>query len=203
MFPPEFTGTRFTNLLLQIDSLRVNIAANDQKIVKIQKQALCLRQYLFPTRIKYSGTAGATSEHTHDGYLDYHAAAKAFRPQTSGERPWANSEGKLPATVWFKFDEPQTVVKISLRARNDDYSYAQQAPEDITFKASDDCENWVTLKSVAHAGFTVKGEKREFEIPCSARGAYRCYGIESSKNHANNKGSGGEFVSIADTVMYG
>jgi len=209
----ESAETRLVDSLRDlIDSLHASIAANDEKIAAndrkvaandekmaaIRKQ-FCRRQDILPAIITYSGTAGATSE-----FSATHSAENAFKPQESGEYPWANIAGGLPATVWYRFDEPQTVAKISLRARNDQYHpNAEQAPEDIIFKGSDDCENWVTLKSVAHAGFTVKGEKREFEIPCSARAAYTCYGMEVSRNHGNNVNSGGEYVSIQDTVMYG
>jgi len=195
----ESTETRLVESLRDlIDSLHASIATNDEKMAAIQKQ-FCHRQDILPATITYSGTAGATSE-----YSASHAAENAFKPQGSGKYPWANHAGELPATVWYKFEKPQTVAKISLRARNDQYHpNAEQAPEDIIFKGSDDCENWVTLKSVAHAGFTVKGEKREFEIPCSARAAYTCYGMEVSRNHGNNVNSGGEYVSIQDTVMYG
>ena len=177
-----------------IDSLHASIAANDEKMAAIQKQ-FCHRQDILPATITYSGKAGATSVYESAAS---HSAENAFKPQGSGKYPWANIAGELPATVWYKFDKPQTVAKISLRSRNDAHKDASQAPEDITFKGSDDCENWVTLKSVTHAGFTVGDEKREFEIPCHARGAYTCYGITVNAPHG-----GGSHVSIADTIMYG
>ena len=142
--------------------------------------------------IPYAGTPGATSQ-----YASNHGAASAFKPQGEGDKPYATDGTEGPHTVWYKFEEPHIVAKISLRSRND-WTTVEQAPEDLTFKGSDDCETWVTLKEVAHAGFTEGGEKREFSIPCSARSAYRCYGITVSESTSTSY----SHVSLADVVMY-
>jgi len=175
-------GLNSTDLKKEIKSLQA-----DNKVIH------CRLQDIDPRTITYTGTPGASSE-----YNEAHGAKSAFKRQSSGDKPYANAKGGLPLTVWYQFNKPQVVSKISLRSRNDVYDQAEQAPEDLTFKGSDDCLSWVPLKTVAHAGFTTKDDLKVFKIPCSARRAYRCYGIESSQSHG-----GGEYVSLQDVIMYG
>jgi len=193
--PPK---SQYTELIKEIMSLHADLP-DDAKILEIQQQALCLREAAYPeiSEIPYEGTPGATNY-----WGAGHEAEKAFQVQPKHSYPYATSTD-LPATVWFKFDEPQIVAKISLRSRNDMYEEAQQAPADLTFKGSDDCEDWKTIMIVDDADFTERGQKREFQIPCSARGAYRCYGIEVSRNRGTLTSGCTRCVSFANVVMYG
>jgi len=173
------------------ESLENRITNMEEEIESLRRENICVYH---GRRIPFNGSAGATCRND-----EKHPAENAFKPQQQGKYPYATEEDNFPATVWFKFNQPQTVKKISIRSRNDVYDDARQAPEDLTFVASDDCSKWVTLSQVEHAGFTKKGEAREFVIPCIT--AFKCYGITVNKSHRPDL-SMGKYVSFADVVMY-
>ena len=178
-----------------IKSLRTDITALLRlSINNIMTDAVCRFQDAHISAISYSGKPGATSQ-----FADNHGPQYAFKPE--GVAPYATSGSGKAETVWYEFIEPQIVAKISLRSRKGaSWNTAPQASEDLTFKGSDDCQTWVTLKSVAHAGFTKNNETRAFVIPCKARRAYKCYGIGVKKAHG---GKAEKHVSLANVVMYG
>jgi len=146
------------------------------------------------------GTPGAEEEKSAN-----HTAAMAFKSEDS--YPWMSK--KLPAAVWYHFNQNFTLAKISFASRRHFPKSWGQTPETFDIIGSHDCLNWVVLKTVIAAGFTGPGQTQSYRIPCSKQGEYSCYGINttrvasSSPNYA--KYGGGRVwkrVSITDIKMY-
>ena len=151
--------------------------------------ALCLIHDYHPKKISYSGSAGASSTFAQD-----HLPIQAFRPQNG--YPWASTSNSFPATVYFRFNSKQHVVKFAFRSREDGHTSAEQAPRDFAFVASDDCVNWVTLFSTSYAGFTTNNQRLVWSIPCPRRGYYYCYGIKTERPNNSN------YISVVDVEMF-
>ena len=116
------------------------------------------------------GNANASSE-----WSEEYSAGRAFQPWIEGMKPWTSE--KLPATVWYRFDQKFRLANISFSSS----LIWGRAPDTFEVVASDDCVSWYILKRVQGAGFTSSGQTKSWTIPCEKQGDYYCYGIRTTK----------------------
>ena len=143
-------------------------------------------------KASYSGVPGASSEWRSD-----HNAALAFKPQTT-KWAWAPKDNSLPPIIWYHFDYPFALAKISFTSRNGDAW--DQTPKTFDVVGSHDCSNWNILKSVTNAEFTSGGQTKLWNIPCKSQKPYECFGIRA---FAPMDSSRWNLVSVTNIQMSG
>ena len=166
----------------------------DAGVVCSCKCKLCGQRLLNTTEW---GNADASSE-----WSEEYSSGRAFQQWIAGDKPWISK--KLPATVWYRFDKKITLAKISFnsecRPNGDGYEQLGLPPETFDVVASDDCHNWMVLRTVDAAGFTGSGQTKSWEIPCENQGEYYCYGIHTTR--VITQGVRAVGVAITNIKMY-
>jgi len=165
---------------------------NDPRINDPQSadEDVCSRMDL----INMDGEYDASSNYASD-----HAAANAFKPQTSNA-PWANEGGAFPAKVWIKFRSNVHLNRISFTSRHGSKwnTFLEQAPETFNVIASNDGENWSTLLHVESASFTDASQTNTWDVACNEN-FFKFVGIEVLK-----AGGGiGGWTAITNITMWG
>ena len=139
--------------------------------------------YRDPKTQQIIGKSGATSE-----LSDEHRSENAFLSVNSA---WVTGANSLPATIWYDFTRQVYPISFSLFSRE-----SKQYPDTFEFVGSNDCSSWQILKTVSDTGFS-DGQQKEWELGCSARKAYSCYGIRIT-----NRWSRDGIVTLAQVRMY-
>jgi len=165
---------------------------NDPRINDPQSadEDVCSRMDL----INMDGEYDASSNYASD-----HAAANAFKPQTSNA-PWANEGGAFPAKVWIKFRSNVHLNRISFTSRHGSKwnTFLEQAPETFNVIASNDGENWSTLLHVESASFTDASQTNTWDVACNEN-FFKFVGIEVLKA----AGGKGGWTAITNITMWG
>ena len=123
--------------------------------------------------IQYHGDALASSLYW------YFSAKDAFFG--GPDHFWASSSDEpLPVSIWFRFEEAQSLAKIGFSSRPG--GHLDQTPVHFLVIASmttnGKCTDWTTLLEVKNAGFTQNGEFRSWLIPARNRQPFQCIGLE-------------------------
>jgi len=165
---------------------------NDPRINDPQSadEDVCSRMDL----INMDGEYDASSNYASD-----HAAANAFKPQTSNA-PWANEGGAFPAKVWIKFRSNVHLNRISFTSRHGSKwnTFLEQAPETFNVIASNDGENWSTLLHVESASFTDASQTNTWDVACNEN-FFKFVGIEVLQAAGGKRG----FTAITNITMWG
>jgi len=91
---------------------------------------------------------------------------------------WSSKDYSMPATIWYDFTRPVYPVSFSFSSAN---TGNLKYPTAFDFVGSNDCSSWKVLKRVEYSGFTANKQTRSWQVPCSARKAYSCYGIRATR----------------------
>ena len=100
--------------------------------------------------------------------------------------PWISSSPKdkkddkfsAPQTVWYKFAKPVKIAKFAFSSRV--WSHLDQSPTQFALVGSDDCVNWVDIKSY-NTQFTKLNEEKTWTISANERQEFKCFGIKVEK----------------------
>ena len=141
------------------------------------------------TPMVYDGMAGASSI-----YSDSYIAQNAFDQEDPDAR-WSSTAG-YPGKIWFKFTSAVKVAKLSFSSVQS--IYWKESPKAFNVIASNDCRNWEILLSVTNSGFTGENQEKSWQIPCTQKKSYQCYGIEGTEN----LGYGTDYISLKKMKMF-